>query len=171
MLCSENTRLPPKHVSPCRDSKEKVLVGARWQFRLLYHLQAVPSPSSLHPWAHQRNSPTHQPRKHNIICQHTNTHNKQIKCQKILSWLELTLETWELPVRNARQHPTLPSHCSREGTDSKLKSFHDNWPLWDRRLWKWFSYVSHNLLTKYPSSATFDVATPNNPRYLLSQKS
>jgi len=31
-------------------------------------------------------------------------------------------------------------------------------------LWKWFRYVSHNLLTKYLSLATFNIATANSPR-------
>lgn len=138
--------------------------GGNSGFYITSRLFPAPAP---HPLGHQWNSPINQPRKHYGICQHTNTHNKQIKCQEILSWLDQ--ETCELPVRNARQHPTLPSHCSRQIPSWKVSKTTD--PSETGALWKWFRYVSHNLLTKYPSSAMFDTATPNNPRYLLSQES
>lgn len=91
------------------------------------------SPNSLPPGACKLyTSWIHQPCKYHIICQHTNTQRSKLSAKKFFLHWELTLETCESPVRNARQSPTLPSHCSREGTDSKLKSFHNNWPLQDR---------------------------------------
>lgn len=130
--CAMKTPVYP--CSMCHHA-ETVKRNYRWElcgssgFSITSRLFPAPVP---HPFGHQWNSPTNQPWKHSVICQHTNTHNKQIKCQEIPSWPKLTLETCELPVRNARQHPALPSHCSRQGTDSKLKSFQDNWLLWDR---------------------------------------